>query len=235
MRSSKRFQAGHFSNLIPSRAGVWVLIWKDWVQAWRGIDIKSIIFWVLLFASGIGMLIAPDWGTRIWVFVVWGLLTGQICSKRFSSDLKLWVVFRLLPFSSRETLMVEILSPVIGATLLCWIAFGICSLAGFHPSLPVAVIAPGIILCFALGAIFDILRQSQTDTLLAGQDIEMGVAGLFIGLFVAGVPLSLVLWLSSLMQTGVILWITSLFGLFISLGISFGMWRLAELKYINIK
>jgi hypothetical protein len=181
------------------------------------------------------MLIAPDWGMRIWVFVVWGLLIGQVCSKRFYSDLKLWVVFRLLPFSSRETLMVEIAGPVIAATILCWFASGICRLIGIHPSLPVAVLAPGIILCITLAAVIDILRQNQTDTLLTGHVAEMGVFGLFFGLILAGLPLALVMWISNQVSLGVMLWIISLLGLFLSLGIAYGIWQMAESKYKNVK
>ena len=235
MRRSILLRVSHFTDIIPAQAGVWALIWKDWVQTSRGLNTRSVISWLLLFVSGLGMLIAPDWGTRFWVFVVWGLLIGQICSKRFSSDLKLWVVFRLLPFSSRDTLLVEIASPVIGTTILCWFAFVICSLIGFHPSMAVAVLAPGIILCFTLAAVVDILRQSQTETLLPGHVIESGVVGLFIGLSLAGLPLVLVLWISRQMSTGAPFWITSLLGLLLSLGIAYGIWQLAVHQYKNVK
>ena len=181
------------------------------------------------------MLIAPDWGMRFWVFFVWGLLIGHVCSKRFSSDLKLWVVFGLMPFSSKKTLLVEITNPVLGAIMLFWFAYAICSFTGLHPSMPVAVLAPGVILCITLAAVFDILRQSKTDALLAGHVNEMGVVGLLFGLFLAGLPLALVMWISSQMRTGVILWIPSLLGLFLSLGIAYGIWHLALYQYRNIK
>lgn len=180
-------------------------------------------------------MIAPDWGTRIWVFVVWGLLIGQVCSQRFHSDLNLWVIFRQLPFSGKEVLLAEIASSVIGAILLSWFAFGICSLMGFHPSLPVAVLAPGTILCITLVAAYDILRQSKADTLMAGHAAEMGAVGLILGLFLAGLPLALVIWISDRTSAGIIPWIVSLLGLFLSLGIAYGMWGVAAAKYKNIK
>lgn len=131
--------------------------------------------------------------------------------------------------------MVEIAIPVLGTIALCWFAYGICSFIGLHPSLPVAVLAPGVILCITLAAVFDILRQSKTDTLLAGHVNEMGVVGLFFGLFLAGLPLALVMWISNQMSMGVILWITSLLVLFLSLGIAFGTWQLAVYQYKNLK
>jgi hypothetical protein len=235
MRTKNHLRAGHFTNLIPAWSGVWALIWKDCVQALRGFNIRSIISGLVLFSLGFGMLIAFDWGTRFWVFFVWGLLIGQVCSKRFSSDLKLWVVFRLLPFSFNKTLVVEIASSVLGAIGLCWFAYGVCSFIGLHPSLPVAVLAPGIILCITLAAVFDILRQSKTDALLSGHVNEMGVVGLLFGLILAGLPLALVIWISNQMSTGFILWITSLLGLFLSLGIAYGIWLMAVYQYRNIK
>ena len=48
---------------------------------------------------------------------------------------------------------------------------------GFHPSLPLAVLAPGIILCVTLAAAFDILRHSKADALMAGHVAEMGPLG----------------------------------------------------------
>jgi hypothetical protein len=234
MRIRQRLEAGHFTNQFAGHARVWALIWKDWVQVSRRFDARSVISWLLLFGSGLGMLIASDWGTRIWVFVVWGLFIGQVCSKRFNSDINLWVLFRLLPFSVKEILLAEIASSVVWATLLCWFAYGICSLVGFHPSLIVAVLSPGIILCITLASVFDILRQSKVDALIAGHAAEMGAVGLLFGLIMAGIPLVLIMWISSWMSADIILWMGSLLGLFLSLGIAYGMWLLDEYQYKKI-
>jgi len=230
----QRIKAGHYASHIQSRAGVWALIWKDWLQTSRGFDIRYATSWLALFAAGLGMLIAPDWGTRTWIFVVWGLLIGQVCSKRFSSDLNLWMLFRQLPFSGKEILLCEIVSPVVAATLLGWVAFGVCNLIRFHPSLPVALLAPGIILCITLAAVFDILRQSKADALLAGSSSEMGAAGLFFGLILAGLPLVVVMWITSRISAGYIVWVVSLLGLLLGLGIAYGLWHLTTWQYKNV-
>lgn len=188
-----------------------------------------------LLASSLGMMIAPNWGARIWVFVIWGLLIGQICSQRFHSDINLWAVFRQLPFSGKEIVLAEIASSVIGAILLCWFAFGLSSLLGFQPNLPVVVLAPGVILCITLAAVFDILRQSKSDALMAGHTADTGAAGLIVGLIVAGVPLLLCVWISSQMITILILWVSIFLGLFLSLGIAFVMWQLTGSQIKKIK
>jgi heme/copper-type cytochrome/quinol oxidase subunit 4 len=233
-RTHQWFGAKYLVNLIPAHAGVWVLIWKDWIQTIRRFDFRSVIFWLALFGTGIGIMIAPDLGTRIWVFVVWGLLIGQVCSKRFCSDLNMFVLFRQLPFSIKGTLVTEIGIPVIGATVLCWLGFGISSLIDPHPSLPVVLLAPGIILCITLSVVFDILRQSKADALLAGRSVEMGAFGLLLGLILTGLPLLLVMWLSNRMSAGFFLWFVYMLGLILSLGIAYGLWLLTASQYKKI-
>ena len=235
MSTHRRAWAGSLESYFPAHTGVWVLIWKDLVQTRRGFDIRNVISWLVLFGAGIGMLLAPDWGMRIWVFIVWVLLIGQVCSKRLSSDLKLWVVFHQLPFSGKETLVAEIASSVMGVNLLGILAFGICSVLNLHPSLAVAILAPGIILITALAAIFDILRQSKTEALLAGHTSEMGAIGLIIGLVLAGLPLMLVLGITDRLSSGLLPWFISFLGLVLSLGIAYGMWQLTAAQFKKIK
>jgi uncharacterized membrane protein len=97
------------------------------------------------------------------------------------------------------------------------------------------VLAPGIILCITLAAIFDILRQSKAEALMAGHAAEMGAVGLIIGLLLAGLPLALIMWISDRVSEDVIQWVTSLLGLFLILGIAYGMWRLTASQYKKIK
>ena len=234
MRTQQRLGAGHLASNLPARAGIWALIWKDWLQTSRVFDFKNVLYWLSIFASGLGMLLAPDWGMRIWIFVVWGFLIGQVCTKRFCSDLNLWVIFRQMPFPSKEILLVEILNPVVGATLLCWVAYGMSLLIGLHPSLPVAVLSPGIILCITLAAAFDILRHSKADALMAGHAAEMGASGLAIGLILTGLPLALVLWISNTPGGSVVIWLPSLVGLLMIFGIAYGMWQLTASQYKKI-
>jgi hypothetical protein len=181
------------------------------------------------------MLLAPDWEMRTWVFIVWVLLIGQVCSKRLSSDMKLWVVFQQLPFSRKNTVLAEIASPVVVAILIEGLAFGMCSVLKLKPSLPVAVLTPGIILIAALAANFDILRQSKTEALLAGHTAEMGAVGLIIGFLLAGLPLVLVLGITDRASSGLLPWFISFFGLVLCLGIAYGMWQLTAAQFKKIK
>jgi hypothetical protein len=235
MKTRQRLGAGHPASHIPARAGLGALIWKDWVQSLRRIDFISVMSWLALCGVSLGMIVVPDWGSRIWAFVFWGLLIGQRCTERFRSDLQLWAVFRLLPFPARETLLVEIASPVLGATVVTWLAFAAGSLLGFFPGLMLIVLSPGIIFCIALAAVFDILRQSKTSDLLAGQAAGLGAVGLIFGLLLAGLPLAISVWVTSQMSAGVVIWLVSVMGLLFSLGIAYGMWRMTTAEYKNLK
>jgi hypothetical protein len=234
MKMRRLLMCGHSRNHFPALTGVWILIWKDWIQVLRRFDIKSGISWLALFGLSLGMLIAPDWGTRIWVFVLWSLLIGQTCSKRFASDMNLWVLFHQMPFSFDKILLAEIASSMVWTSSICWFAYGICILVGIHPSISIAVVAPGIIICITLAAVFDILRQSKTDELIAGRAAEMGAIGLLFGLIMAGIPLALVMWISSWMSAGYAPWVASFFGLLLSMGIAYGIWRLDINQYTKI-
>ena len=223
-----------FVRYIPSGSGIWILFWKDMVQTLRGVRIKSIMSWLAIFGTSLGMMVATDIGTRLWVYVVWGLLIGQVCSKRFNSDLNLWVIFRQLPLSSRKIVLAEIARPVIGVTLLSWLGFGICSLLNLKPSLTVAILALGITLCFTLASLLDIVRQSKADDLTTGNRAEMGILGLGLGLILAGIPLILAIWMSSWITGFIGVWIASLLSLSLSLGIAYGLWQLIAYQYGKI-
>lgn len=219
---------------IPSGRGVRILFWKDMVQALRGFRFKSIFSWLALFGTSLGMMVATDFGTHLWLFVVWGLLIGQVCSKRFNSDLNVWVIFRQLPFSTRKIVLAEIARPVIGTTLLSWLGFSVCSLLGLKPSITIATLALGITLCFTLASLVDILRQSKADDLATGKGAEMGILGLILGLVLAGIPLILAMGISTWATGGIGVWIPSLLSLFLSLGIAYGLWQLVVYQYRKI-
>jgi len=218
---------------LPVPLGAAILVWKDWVQARRRLDIGSVASWLAVFGLSVGMILAGSGVTLVWVFIIWGLLIGQVCTKRLRSDLSSWVLFRQLPFSSNAIILTDIASSVVGATVLCWLAYILCSLIGWKTNMAIVILVPGLILCLALTASFDIHRQSKTDALLAGYPARMGSVGVYLGLIVAGLPLTLVTWLSR--WTGIALWITSLFGLLISLAFAYLMWQLAANQLNKIK
>lgn len=220
---------------LPAPGGLWIFVWKAWLQSWRTLSFMSIISWLALFGLSLGMVLSRGWGLWIGFFIVWGIWIGQICPRRYLSDLSLWALFKPLPFSARSILLADIAGAVCGAALLGWLAYALSSLIGWKTNLSFAVLAPGAISILTLTAVFDIHRHIKTEALLAGHPASMGPLGLYLGLVLAGIPLALANWIAGWASSGVVVWVVSLFGLFLSLGIAYLMWHLAALQLRKIK
>ncbi len=235
MRSSQNLGARLLTGYPFARGGLWILIWKSWLQSWRKHDFKGVILWLALFGLSIGMMLAYGQITLVGVFIIWGLLIDHLCLKRLSSDLSHWVLFCQLPFSGQEILLSEIVSPALSASLFVWLAYGIVSLIGSNIFLPYAILAPGIILCIILTAAFDLIRQCKTEALLAGHSPQQGALGLYLGLILGGLPLAMVIWLTGGPTSTGLMWGISILGLVFSLGLAFGLWKLAAFQLTKIK
>jgi len=230
----QRLGVGHQASRIQGRAGAWSLIWKDWVATLRVMNFGTVMSWLGIFGVFLGMILAPDWGARIWAFAIWTLLVSQGCTARLRADLKVWTITRQLPFSGRETLAAQVATPVLGTTLLSWLAMGIGSWLGFSPVISLFVLAPVAIMCITLAAAFDILRQCHGSDLLAGQVADLGAGGVVLGILLAGIPLGMVSWIANQYNTAGILWLSALLGLALGAGISYVIWRLTADTYRNI-
>lgn len=235
MITRRRLGVGHQASRIQGRAGAWALIWKDWVATLRALNFSTVIGWLGIFAVYLGMILAPDWGSRVWAFTIWTLLVSQRCTERLRADLKVWAITRQLPFSGQETLAAQLATPVLVTTLLSWLAMGISSWLGFSPVIPLIVLAPASILCIAFTAAFDILRNCRSSELLAGQAAELGAGGVVLGIILAGFPMMMVSWIANKYNTGGVIWLSSLLGLVLGGGITFLIWRLTAATYRNIK
>jgi len=92
----------------------------------------------------------------------------------------------------------EISLPVVGSILVCWLALGLAGqlYSGVKP-VGLAILVPGITLGMALITTWDILRQCESDALLAdvvpGVDIWSFVVGA-VGLLV---PAGIFAWLAA--------------------------------------
>jgi hypothetical protein len=235
MKARQRLGAGHYANRIPGRVGYSALIWKDWVVSLRTLNFGYVMGWIGVFGVCLGMAIAPDWGTRIWAFIFWCLLIGQRCTERLRGDPEVWAVTRQLPFSGRETLVAEIATPVLGATLLSWLAIGVSSWLGFSPSLSLIFLVPVAIMCIVMAAVFDILRHCRSSELLSGQVAELGAGGLILGIILAGIPLIIVSWLASQFTAPGLIWLAALLGLALSLVIIYLLLKLTAAMFNDIK
>lgn len=234
MNTRLRLGVGHRVSRIPGKGGAWALIWKDLVTTLRAMTFGYAMGWLGIFGVCLGMVLAPDWGARLWAFIIWSLLVGQRCTERLRADLGVWAITRQLPFSGRETLVAEFASPVLAATLLSWLAMGVSSWLGFSVQISHILLAPTAILCIALAAAFDILRNCRSSELLAGEVAEFGAGGLVLGIILAGIPVVIVSWSGSQFNASGMIWLIALLGFTLSVGITYVFWRLSEATYRNI-
>jgi len=234
MITRQRLGVGHQASRIQGRAGAWALIWKDWVTSLRALDFGTIMAWLGIFGVYLGMILAPDWGARLWAFAIWTLSVSQRCTERLRADLKVWTITRQLPFSGQEILAAQVATPVLGITLLSWLAMGFSSWLGFSSVISLLVLAPVAIVCIAFTAAFDILRQCHSSDLLAGQVADLGAGGVVLGIILAGTPLVMVSWLAHRINTAGVYWLIALGGLALGVGISYVVWRLTAATYRNI-
>ena len=132
-------------------------------------------------------------------------------------------------------LLAEIATPVLGIVLIYWLAVGVGLWLGFSPPISLTLLAPTAIIGVVLGAAYDILRHCKCSELLAGQVAERGAGGLVLGFILAGIPLVLLPWIISQLAGLWLNLLVSLFGLALSLGIIYVMWRLTAAEYNKIK
>jgi hypothetical protein len=235
MKLREQLGTGHTPSRIPGRAGVWALIWKNWVISLRVMRVGQIGAWIGIFAAGLGMMVAPNWGVRIWAFIFWAVLISKRCTERIRSDLELWVISQQLPFRRERMVIAEIAQPVIGAICLTWLAYGIGYWLGYKPSGLIPWLLPGIIFSIALMAVLDILRRCKSSELLAGQVVDIGAGGLVLLLLLAGVPGVLIWWIISRPIGSGIHWLVILAGFSLIYGISFVIWKLSADTFRAIK
>jgi hypothetical protein len=226
---------GHRASRVPARTGTWALIWKDWVASWRGTQLVEVISWLGIFGVSLGMIVAPNLGTRAWAFLIGCELIGQRCTERIRADLRVWTITRQLAIRSDRTLIAEIATPVILTTLLAWLAMLVSYWLGYSLQISSFFLAPLLVLCITLATIYDILRHSQSSDLIAGYVAGPGAGGLIISIVLGAIPLITVSWLASRWRASRVDLIITLLGLMIGTGLAFALWKLAEARYKTLK
>jgi uncharacterized membrane protein len=235
MRIRNRLGVQHSPTRLAGLAGAWSLVWKDAVISLRSIDFGKLLAWVGIFGLSMGMVVAPDWGTRFWSFIIWCLLIERRGTERLRSDLELWVISRQLPFSGQAAIVAELVVPALAAVLLTWLAVGFGALLGYSPQYAFTLVAPVAIITIVLAAVLDILQKCHASDLLTGQVAEPGAGGLILGGLLAGIPMGIVYWLTYLPGSTAADLMIALFGSALSLGVSYVLLKLNVSIYRGIK
>ncbi len=235
MRIRKRLGVQHPPSSIPGRPGAWSLVWKDAVISPRSMSFGQAIAWLAIFGISVVLVVAPDWGTRIWAWIIWCWFVGQRGTERLRSDLELWVISRQLAVSGRAALIAEFVIPVSLIIAITWLAIGFGAVSGFSPPATFILLTPVAIISVILAASFDILRKCHSSELLSGQAAQPGAVGLLLGALVAGIPMLIVYWLTHQSTSPGVSLVIAIFGFALGSGVSYLLWQLTASVYQGIK
>lgn len=204
----QRLGTGHSPTRLAGRAGGQSLVWKAALSWMRQGGRRLAGPLLVIFLSGAGMALAPDWGTRAWALLAWMVAVEQLAAGPLVSDLRMWPLFRGLPVTTRRALLGEMALPwalvllagllALGVSVLIgpWAADVIAGLQGAGSALPgtpagapgawAGLLLPGAALSCGLAAAVDVLRSARSSRLLTGQAPMPGTTGVIIAALCCG-------------------------------------------------
>ena len=206
----QRLGTGHPPTRLAGRPGGQALPWKSllsWQRqgGWRLAGPLAVIF-----VATVGMLLAPDWGTRAWALLAWMVAVEQLAAGPLVNDLRMWPLFRGLPVATRRVLLGEMALPSVLVLLVGLLALGLstalgpglmsalsgainaASASGANISLGTGLPAwaglllPGAALSCGLAGAVDVLRSARSSRLLTGQAPMPGTTGVMIAALCCG-------------------------------------------------
>jgi len=228
IKQRNRLGIGRAPTRLPARPGPWVLLWKDILQSRYQIGSGGIWNWLILLAISLGVLLAPDFGSRILMFFYWLIAVDQRMTSRLRADLANWWTLRSLPFHAESLLLGELAIPWGLTVSIGWLAliFGGHGLGASR--LTVALLIPPVCMILGLISAYDVLRQSNTGMLLNGNVPGISWLAILGGMLCLALPAGIT-WLLSQFR-----WISIVLAFATSLVLAYGAWRVAARKYCSI-
>jgi len=205
LQQRKRLGLGRRLNMLPDMPGVWSLLWKDILQTWRSLNLQELFGWLTIFGFTFGILLIPEWSLRALALVGWVTLLGDRTTKRFRDDLSQWWLFRLLPFKSSRTVLVDLVLPWVIYVITGWLALVISRQAVAPYTFMFAGLLPFVVAGIILSAVNDILRQSGASLLLVGEVPTQGALASFLGIILVAIPVGIIWWFGEFPYLGGIL------------------------------
>ena len=228
IKQRDRLGIGRSPARLSARPGLWVLSWKDILQSRHEIGFAEIWNWLVLLGISSGLLLAPDFGSRLFLLAFWIFALAQRTTSRLRADLANWWMLRSLPFPAERLLLTELAIPWVLAVGIGWLAIflGGSGLGIFR--LTAVALIPPVCMILSLVAAYDILRQSRTEMLLNGNVPGISALTVLGGAVCLLIPAGPILWLSQLRLLGVSL------AFVVSLLLAYRLWRMAAKKYRSI-
>ena len=183
---------------LPVGKGWRTLVWKDAVQSLRSIRLGVVFQWGLLFLWSVVMFSKTNWVVQLVAAGTWTIQAGTLTNRGARKDLSRWWLFRSLPIRIIDKIKADIALPMIGATLIGWLALFLSG-QPFVPSLLEGILVPLLVVNAALANLHDIFRHVETRLLLtpgiAEENVPQSSVEGLLGLLVSTLfPYILVLW-----------------------------------------
>jgi hypothetical protein len=228
IKQRERLGIGRDSTRLPARPGWWVLPWKDILQSRYEIGFGQIWGWLILLGTSAGVLLAPDFNSRILIVFYWLIVTSQRTTSRLRADLRNWWLLRSLPFRAESLLLGELVIPWSMTVAIAWLAIILGGAQLGASRLSLFLLIPPVCLIVSLMSAYDILRQSNAGMLLNGNVPGISWRALLVGLLCLAI-LAGMIWLLRPIQ-----WIGMFLAFAVSVMLAYGAWRVAATRFRSI-
>jgi hypothetical protein len=228
IKQRERLGIGRDPTRLPARPGLWVLPWKDILQSRYEIGFGQLWNWLMLLGTSVGLLLAPDFSSRILILFYWLILVAQHTTSRLRADLRNWWLLRSLPFQAERLLLGELAIPWSMTVAIAWLAIILGGAALGVSRLLLFLLLPPVCLILSLISAYDILRQSNAGMLLNGNVPGISWRALLGGLLC----LAILMGITGLLRP--LLWIGLFLAFAASVMLAYVAWRMAARKYRSI-
>ena len=121
LRQARQLGAQSQATRLPARPGLWAIVWKELVRSLRGWR-QGLWSWLGVVALSIGLVVAPDWGSRLVTVVFWVQLVARRATATLRDDLTHWWLWRQQPFPAWQLVGGALAPPAALLVLLALLA-----------------------------------------------------------------------------------------------------------------
>jgi hypothetical protein len=221
LRSQSTAITSRSPRKFPVGRGIWALIWKNLVQSWHSIRFGQVLRWGFIFLLSLGIFLPSGWPEHLVLGGFWAVFLGGMITNRLRSDLSCWWLTRSLPYPNTQLLLVQLGPASLLGLLLGWLAFVVSG--RFTPyNWLTAALLPFLVACASMGSALDILRHAKAHVLLspsiANENVpRQDIQGILIILITVCIPLAILAWTRSPLDSFGWGWISLPFALVITI------------------
>lgn len=190
LKQERMLGAGRRRTVIPAGAGWRALLWKEvtrgartWRQGWFP--------WLRLLALSIGLVAAPDWGSRLTALAFWAYFAANRSTAALGDNVAHWWLWQQQPFTSRQLATAVLAPPAVLLFLLTLVAWPIGAGLPLARDFAIGPLLPLLSIQVTLAAAWDLLRNVRPATILEGRVPSVTIVGWLLGLALAAASLGL--------------------------------------------